>query len=59
MIECPFKIHLTNHQEMTLCMLYCKYTIDGRHWANYPDCNENNCPYLHAELLGNLIWKNE
>lgn len=25
---------------------------DGRHWANYPECEAKNCPRLYPELLG-------
>lgn len=24
---------------------------DGRHWAHYPFCEENDCPLIHPDLL--------
>lgn len=57
-MSCYFKTHL-KHPELILCMLYSKFEIDGKHWANYPDCCKENCPLLHPELLGNMIWEEE
>ena len=28
-------------------------------WANYPECNKENCPLLHPELLGDMIWEDK
>ena len=53
-MKCPYSQKLNN---MTLCMLYCHFKIDGKHWANYPDCDKENCLFLHPELLGHLIWE--
>lgn len=34
------------------CMLYSKTKrADGLHWAHYPECEPENCPKLHPELL--------
>lgn len=57
-MECKFEAHL-KHPYGNLCMLYCEFTINGKHWANYPDCNKENCPLLHPELLGNMIWEDK
>ena len=58
MITCPYYEFLPC-SDTILCMLYSKFKIDGKYWANYPECNKKNCPLLHPELLGNLIWENE
>lgn len=57
-MNCYFRIYL-NNPELVLCMLYSKYSIDGRHWANYPECCKDSCPLLHPELLGDMIWEDE
>lgn len=62
-MECPFVLVFPDKPEcykgMRLCDLYSHYKIKGKHWANYPDCKKDNCPLLHSELLGNLIWDKE
>lgn len=55
-MNCYFKVQLK--RELILCMLYSRFEYNGLHWANYPDCNKENCPLLHPELLGNMIWEN-
>lgn len=55
-VECNFGEKI---EKSRLCMLYSKFKIDGRHWANYPDCKEENCPLMHPELLGNMICNRE
>ncbi len=57
-MNCYFRIYL-NNPELVLCMLYSKYSIDGRHWANYPECCKDSCPLLHPELLGDMIWEDK
>ena len=44
-MECKFEAHL-KHPCENLCMLYCEFTIDGKHWANYPDCNKKKLPFF-------------
>ena len=56
-MNCYFKMPLK--KELILCMLYSRFEIDRLHWANYPDCNKENCPFLHSELLGDIIWENK
>jgi len=58
MITCPYYEFLSC-SDTILCMLYSKFKIDGKYWANYPECNRENCPFLHSELLGTMIWKDE
>ena len=58
MITCPYYEFLSC-SDTILCMLYSKFKIDGKYWVNYPECNKENCPFLHSELLGNMIWKDE
>ena len=58
MITCPYYEFLPC-SDTILCMLYSKFKVDGKYWANYPECNRENCPLLHSELLGNMIWKDE
>lgn len=61
-MECPFVLIFPDepkiYKGMRLCDLYSHYKINGKHWANYPNCKKENCPLLHPELLGNLIWTN-
>lgn len=55
MITCPYYEFLPC-SDTILCMLYSKFKYDGMHWSNYPECCKENCPFLHPELLGDLIW---
>lgn len=55
---CPYNVKVPD-KEIHLCMLYCRYSIDGKHWSHYPDCKKENCPFLHPELLGDLIWEDK
>ena len=32
---------------------------DGRHWAHFPECKEENCPLIHPELLGDAVLETE
>lgn len=32
---------------------------DGRHWAHYPECCDENCPLAHPELLEDAILEME
>ena len=57
-MNCDFKTQV-NISRLDLCMIYSRFKYNGKHWANYPDCCEENCPFLHPELLGNLIWEKE
>lgn len=57
-MECAFRAHI-KHPSEDLCMLYCEFTINGHRWAHYPNCCERNCPFIHPELLGELIWEDE
>lgn len=56
MITCPYH-ELVPNSDLVLCMLYSNFRYDGRYWGNYPDCNKENCPLLHPELLGDIIWE--
>ena len=56
MIVCPYYEFL-ECSDTILCMLFSKFKIDGYYWANYPNCCKENCPLLHPEFLGELIWE--
>ena len=56
MITCPYCEFLPC-SDTILCMLYSKFKYDGKYWPHYPVCNKENCPLLHPELLGNMIWE--
>jgi len=46
------KISNGKNKVKSLCMAYCQSKrSDGLHWANYPECKEENCPLKHPELL--------
>lgn len=57
-ITCPYYEFL-ECSDTVLCMLYSKFKVDGKHWSNYPECNKENCPLLHPELLGDMIWEDK
>lgn len=47
LIECPSTMN-----NPALCTAYTKAKLpDGRIWAHYPVCSDNNCPLKHPELL--------
>lgn len=53
MITCPYYEFLPC-SDTILCMLYSRFEIDGKHWANYPDCNKENCLFCILSYL--VIW---
>ena len=57
-VICPYSDSFLSFDPV-LCMLYSNFKIDGKSWAHFPSCDKKNCPFLHPELLGNMIWENE
>lgn len=53
-MKCPFSQKIN---DITLCTLYSYFQIDGKYWANYPDCDMENCPFFHPELLSGLTFR--
>ena len=59
MKNCDFAIKDPMHDTEYLCMRYSCYTYNGRHWSNYPCCNEEICPFIHPEFLDEVVFSQE
>ena len=52
--ECPYKIKLP--VSGVWCNAYSKSKrLDGRWWAHWPKCSNENCPIEYPELLEGAI----
>jgi hypothetical protein len=50
---CKFELNIPN-RKTKLCGAYSKSKRnDGKYWAHYPVCDNNNCPLKYEELLCN------
>lgn len=58
MKECKYAIEFA---DMRLhCMAYsCSKRPDGKFWAHFPNCLDENCPLKHPELLEEAIFDEE
>lgn len=52
-MECKYQLG-------TLCKAYAESKRhDDLCWAHYPECNNENCPLKHPELLEGAVLKEE
>ena len=58
-MDCAFRVKDPIYKGKDLCMRYSCYTYNGRHWSNYPHCNESLCPLRHSNLLENAVFSQE
>lgn len=56
--ECEYSLPIPDSH--ILCGAYSKsHRPDGLHWANYPCCEDQNCPLKHPELLNGATLGDE
>ena len=57
-MECKYNLEIPTIG--TCCGAYSKAKrTDGKHWSNYPECTEENCPLLNPELLEGATLESE